>query len=131
MKLLLILGAISGLLMTIASLSWAKSNLNSSRSNIYRIIYDDQVMTQSQATAIGGALDKMGQRVVDETTLRGILKDNGVQIDRIKRVIIEAARSGRKDGTIILLESPADEARARRMAVSDSDAVGTKAPPEK
>jgi len=150
MKRLFILGAISSLLVTMLSLSWAATNLNSSRSNIYRVIYDTQIVSPAQATALLAELDKIGP--ADEAMLKQWLPANfkklGVQGDRIKKIsIIGAAESttvkSSKSNTserridkaspilILLLADPADEAQARHIAVSDPGAEGDKTPPKK
>jgi hypothetical protein len=115
MKRLLILGAISGLLVTMVSRCSAAKQYDSSHSNTgnFVLTYNPDIVNEAQATATLGDLEKMGERTVDETTLRAILKTHGVRTDRIKKVIIEAGKTGRKDGTIILLENPKDEAEAR------------------
>ena len=119
MKRLFILGAISSLLVTMVSLSWAATNLNSSKSNIYRVIYDTAVVSPAQANAIVAELDKIGP--VEEAKLKQWLpanfKRHGIQADRVKKIIIRLPNKTRQEITIILLTNPADEAQA--LAVSD------------
>jgi len=115
MKPLLILGTVCALLVTLASPCPAAKQYNSSHSNRgnFVLTYSSDVVNEAQANATLADLEKLGARVVDETTLRGILKAHGVRTDLIKKVIIEAGKSGRKDGTIFLLEDQKDEAQAR------------------
>ena len=101
------------------STSWAATNLNSSRSNIYRVTYDTEVMSSAQAAALLAELDKLGPS--DEATLKQWLaanfKKHGIRADGIKKIVVLPASSGRKTITVILLKNPADEAQA--IAVSD------------
>ena len=103
----------------LGSISWAATNLNSSRSNNYRLICSADVMRQAQATAILAELDKIGP--ADEARLNpmwpALLKKHGVQADHVKKIIIRPADKTRKQITIILLTDLADEAQA--IAVSD------------
>ena len=57
---LYIFGAIASLLVTMVSISWAATNLNSSKSNVYRLVYPGDLVTQEQASAILAELDKIG-----------------------------------------------------------------------
>lgn len=145
MKPLFMLGAITSLLGVTLSLSWAATSLNSSRSNIYRLIYDDKVISQAQATALLAELDKLGP--ADEATLKKWLAANfkrlGIQADRIKEISIRVSNSSDRKGAptavkrvdqaspilILLLADPADVAQA--LAVSDEGASGPKIPPKK
>ena len=110
----------------LGSISWAATNLNSSRSNIYRLIYPADIMSQAQATALLAELDKIGP--ADDARLKQWLpanfKRHGVQGDSIKKIIVLPADKTRKSITLILLTNPADEPAARHIAVSDSGAVG-------
>ena len=107
MRHLVVVGGIASLLVAMASTSWAATNLNTSRSNIYRMVYPTNVVTPAQAAATLRELDQIApKRDVSEATLRGALRKSGVPVDRIKKIIL------RKDGTIIVLENPADEAQA-------------------
>ena len=111
---------ITGLLVAMASICFAATNLNSSRSNIYRLVYDPEVVTPAQAAAILGDLDRIGRvkGAFAETRLLGILKNHGVQVGNIKKIVT------REDGTIILLRNPADLPQA--IAVSDPGAPADK-----
>ena len=105
MKPLFTLAAIGSLVVTMLSLSWAATNLNSSRSNVYRVTYDTEVMSPAQASALLADLDKLGP--ADEATLKRWLpanfKKHGVQTDRIKKIVILPASNTRKTITIIFL----------------------------
>ena len=58
MKRLFLVSAIISLVVTMASISWGATNLNSSRSNIYRVIYATDGMTSTQGAALVAELDK-------------------------------------------------------------------------
>jgi len=120
MKRLLALSAVTSLLVAVGLMAWAGSNLNSSRSNVYRMVHDTTAVTPAQATAILAELDKIGP--TDEATLKRWLpanfKKHGVQADRIKKIVIRPADKMRKQTTILLLTNLADEPQA--IAVSDS-----------
>src|SRR3989337_3496215 len=98
----------------LGSISWAATNLNSSRSNIYRLIYPADIMSQAQATAILAELDKIGP--ADDARLKQWLpancKRHGVQAEHVQKIVIRPADKTRKRTTIILLTNPADEAQA-------------------
>lgn len=124
MKRLFIIAAISSV--TVLSPSWAATNLNSSRSNIYRVIYDTEIVSPAQAAALLADLDKLGP--TDETKMKQWLpanfKKQGVQADRIKKIVFLPASKARKTITIILLKDAKDEPQA--LAVSDEGASGPK-----
>ena len=126
----ILLGAISSVLVALASLSWAATNLNSSRSNIYRVIYDTTVVSPAQASALLSELDKIGP--ADEAKLKMWLPANfkrlGIQGDRIKKIAIRKVDKAAPI-LILLLTNPADEAAA--LAVSDEGASGPKSVPKK
>ena len=109
---------ISGLLVAMASVAWAATNLNSSRSNNYRLVYPADVVTSGQAAATLKELDKIGPGV-NEATLKQILSRNGVNISLIKMIrIIPATQRPERIPAILLLKQPADEGQA--IAVSDA-----------
>jgi hypothetical protein len=113
-------------LVALGSISWASINLNSSRSNIYRLIYPADVISQAQATAILGELDKAG-KTVGAGQVTEIIKKHGVRAEAVKKIVILPADKTRKVTAIILLTNPADEAQARHIAAGDSTEV-TKPP---
>ena len=103
---------ITSLLAMMASISWGASNLNSSRSNIYRVIYATDGMTSAQAAALVAKLDKMPR--VDEAAVKKALKELNINTNfKLIKII-----SG-KPTTVLLLTNPADEAEAKRIAVND------------
>ncbi len=120
MRRLVILGAVGSV--TILSLAWAATNLNSSRSNIYRVIYDSEIASPAQVSALLADLDKFGP--ADEAKLKQWLpanfKKHGVQGDRIKKMVVLPAGKTRKTITIIFLKDARDEAQA--LAVADEGA---------
>ena len=129
-RLFILLGAIGSLLVALASLSWAATNLNSSKSNIYRVTYDTTVMSPAQAATLLSELDKIGP--ADEAQLKMWLPANfkrlGIQGDRIKKISIRKADKA-SPIVILLLTNPADEPAA--LAVSDEGASGPKSGPKK
>jgi hypothetical protein len=90
MKRLLILSAIITAMLMVLSSSWASISLNSSRSNIYRLVYPADLVSQAQASALLAELDKLGP--ADEATLNRWLRANfkrfGIQENRVKRISI-------------------------------------------
>ena len=55
------MSAITALLVAAASICFAATNLNSSKSNIYRLAYPADGMTSAQADALVAGLDKLGR----------------------------------------------------------------------
>lgn len=106
-------------LVALVSVSWASINLNSSRSNIYRIIFPDAVMKQVQAKAVLVEIDKIGP--ANEATVRDWLARNlkrlGAQTDRIKEiVVVPAAKTRDHLIAIALLTNAAGEHAALKDA---------------
>lgn len=99
-------------LVALVSISWAASNLNSSRSNVYRVVYDTTCVNPGQAAAIGAELDKAG-RTVREDQVTEILKRQGVRAGCIKKIVIRLGPLN----AVLLLAKPEDEPAA--LAVSD------------
>jgi hypothetical protein len=112
-----------------SSLAWAAVNLNSSKSNAYRVTYDATLMSPAQASSLLAELDKIGP--ADEAKLKSWLAANfkrlGIQGDRIKHISIRRADKA-SPTLILLLANPADEAAA--IAVSDGAVAAPKAAPK-
>jgi hypothetical protein len=106
----------------IATLASASINLNSSRSNIYRLTYPTDLVSRDQAKAILAELDRMGP--ADEAKLKQWLPANfkrfGIAGDRIKKLIVLPRGKEMKEIGIILLTRPEDEAAARATTVKSS-----------
>ena len=106
----------------IAAAAWASTNLNSSRSNIYRLTYPSDLASPAQVKAILAELDKMGP--ADEAKLKQWLPANfkrfGIAGDRIKKLIVLPRGREMKDIGIILLTKPEDEAAAIAVTVKSS-----------
>jgi hypothetical protein len=117
-------------LAAVASISWASINLNSSRSNVFIVIYSADVMSQAQATAMLAELDKIGP--ADEARLRLWLPANfrkhGVQGDKVKTIVILPVDKTHKQIRIMLVTNSAEEAQPRLIAVSDSGTVSKPTP---
>jgi hypothetical protein len=106
----------------IAAVAWASINLNSSRSNIYRLTYPSDLASPAQVKAILADLDKLGP--ADEAKLKKWLPANfkrfGIAGDRIKKLIILPRGKEMKEIGIILLTKPEDEAAAIAVTVKSS-----------
>jgi hypothetical protein len=106
----------------VVAAAWASINLNSSKSNIYRLTYPSDLASPAQVKAILADLDKMGP--VDEAKLKQWLPANfkrfGVAGDRIKKVIVLPRGKEMKEIGIILLTKPEDEAAAIAVTVKSS-----------
>ena len=108
--------------MFVATLAWSATNLNSSRSNVYRMTYPGDLVTSTQAKAMLAELDRMG--AVDEARLKQWLAANfkrfGVAGDRVKKVVVLPRSGDMKEIGIILLTRPEDEAAAVATTVKSS-----------
>ncbi|MGZ8832382.1 MAG: hypothetical protein ACXW19_04185 [Thermoanaerobaculia bacterium] len=97
-------------------------NLNSSRSNIYRLTYPTDLVSRAQAHKILADLDKMGP--ADEEKLKHWLPANfkryGIEGARVKKLIILPRSKDLKEIAVILLTNPADEPEARAVTVKSS-----------
>jgi len=110
------IGAITGLLVAMTSICLAATNLNSSRSNIYRLTYDTTAVTPAQATLILKDLDAIGR--VEEAKVRQLLRARGINAPNLIIRIVPAEQRREKIPAILLLTRPGDEAAA--IAVSDA-----------
>jgi len=106
----------------IATLAWAATNLNSSRSNIYRLTYPSDLVSRDQAKAILAELDRIGP--TDVAKLKQWLPANfkrfGIAGDRVKKLVVLPRDKELKEIAIILLTKPEDEAAARAVTVKSS-----------
>jgi len=103
----------------IVQVSRAGTNLNSSKSNLYKLVYSTDAVSSAQAAAILADLDaaaKSGGRVNLEGAVSEALTKQGIEA-KIKKTIIRPASAAGQLTTIIILSNPADEAQA--IAVSD------------
>jgi hypothetical protein len=109
-------------ILLIATLAWAATNLNSSKSNIYRLTYPSDLVSRDQAKAILAELDKMGP--TDEAKLKRWLPANfkrfGIAGDRVKKLVVLPRGKDLKETGIILLTRPEDEAAAIAVTVKSS-----------
>jgi hypothetical protein len=120
--------AMTSLVMTIASLSHGATNLNSSKSNAYRLVYSP-AMTPAQAAAILAELEKANPKGnADEATVRAIVNKHIGAVKSARGgnlvIVVRPAAGPGKLTSVLLLESMADEAAA--LAVSDEGAGGQK-----
>jgi len=122
MKRLFMVGSVTTLLATMASISWATANLNLSKSNINRVVYSTDGMTSTQAAALVAELDKMPR--VDDAAVRKTLQKLFIPPTNFKLISIKPG----KPTTVLLLTNPAQEAEARRIAVSDPGMPAEKTP---
>jgi hypothetical protein len=122
MKRLWTLGTVAGFLMAMASICLAATNLNSSRSNIYRLTYPADLASVEQAKALLADLDKLGP--AGEAKLKKWLPGNfrryGIEATRVRKIVILPKGKEVKETAIILLTDPADEAEARATTVKSS-----------
>ena len=113
-------GVIASLM--IAAPAWAAVNLNSSKSNIYRLTYPSDLATPAQAKAILAELDKVGP--ADEAKLKQWLAANfkrfGIEGTRVKKVIVLPRSREMREIGVILLTRPEDEAAAIAATVKSS-----------
>ena len=116
----LVLVAVLPMLMT--PVVQAASNLNSSKSNIYRLTYTADLTTADQAKALLDDLDKLGPP--NEARLKSWLPANfkrfGIPPERVKKVVILPAGKAGNLTAILLLDNPADEAEAIALTVKSS-----------
>jgi len=105
-----------------AAAAGAATNLNSSRSNVYRLTYPGDLASPDQVKAMLAELDKMGP--ADEAKLKQWLPANfkrfGVAGDRIKKLIVLPRGKEMKEIGIILLTKPEDETAAIAVTVKSS-----------
>lgn len=107
-------------------ISQAAANLNLSKSNINRLVYPADTVSQAQAAAILADLDaaaQSGARVNLQAAVGEALKKQGLDT-KIKKTIIQPPSAAQPLTTVIILSDPADEAAA--LAVSDPGAEGSK-----
>jgi hypothetical protein len=120
MKNRFLLATIATLLFT--AIAWASINLNSSRSNIYRVTYSTDLATSDQVHQLLAALDKLGP--AGEAKLKQWLAANfkryGIAPDHVKKLEILPPDKERKEIAILLLTNPSDEAQARAVTVKSS-----------
>ena len=120
MKARFMLGVIAGL--SIATLAWAATRFNSSKSSVYRLTYPSDLVSEDQARAILAELDKMGP--MDEAKLKQWLPANfkrfGIAGDRVKKLVVLPRGRELKETAIILLTRPEDEAAATAATVKSS-----------
>lgn len=123
-----LVGVMTSLLVTMASISYASINLNSSRSNIYRLTFDTSVVSSTEAAAILAELDKAHPRGdATEATVQTVLRKHlGKKYESIQKLTIQPAAGPGKLTSIIILKNPGDLPAA--IAVSDP---GTPSEPSK
>lgn len=119
MKRLFLVCAIAGLIVAMGSIAWAAVNLNSSKSNIYRLVYDESVVTSAQAASIGAELDKIGSGVNEPKVLQ-LLRTQGINAPNLIVRIVPPGPGGGNSPAILILKNQADEVQARQMAVQGS-----------
>ncbi|MFN2384897.1 MAG: hypothetical protein ABR576_01160 [Thermoanaerobaculia bacterium] len=108
--------------MLITPVVQAASNLNSSKSNIYRLTYTADLTTVDQAKALLEDLDKLGPP--NQSRLKRWLPANfkrfGISPERVKKMVILPAGKAGNLTAILLLTNPADEAEAIAVTVKSS-----------
>ena len=105
-----------------ASIAGAASNLNLSKSNIYRLTYPSELASPVQVQAMLAELDKMDP--ADAARLKQWLPANlrrfGIAGDQVKKIIILPRDRTMKETGIVLLTQPEDEAAAIAVTVKGS-----------
>lgn len=105
-----------------AATAGAATNLNSSKSNVYRLTYPGDLASPVQAKALLAELDKLGP--ADEAKLKQWLPANfkrvGIAGDRVKKLIVLPRGKEMREIGIILLTRPEDEAAAIATTVKSS-----------
>lgn len=108
--------------MLITPVVQAASNLNSSKSNIYRLTYTADLTTVDQAKAMLADLDKLGPP--NQARLKQWLPANfkrfGISPEHVKKIVILPAGKAGNLTAILLLTNPADEAEAIAVTVKSS-----------
>ena len=90
---------------------FAGLNYNASKSNTGNVVVHPSSVSGAQAASIVREIDRTS--AVTETAVRGFLTKAGVKPGVIARVVIEQAGG---HTTVLLLNDPADEAKARSVA---------------
>ncbi|MBU6404402.1 MAG: hypothetical protein KGL09_00955 [Pseudomonadota bacterium] len=105
-----------------ATIAAAASNLNLSKSNIYRLTYSSELASPVQVQAMLAELDRMGP--ADAARLKQWLPANfrrfGIAGDQVKKVIVLPRDRTMKETGIVLLIRPEDEAAAIAVTVRGS-----------
>ena len=117
------LGALAGVLAAAAlTAAAATSNLNLSKSNLYRLTYHANLLTDAQARSLLAELDRLGP--MDEARLKQWLPANfrrfGIKPDLVKKMVILPPGQAGREAAILLLSDPADEAKAMATTVKSS-----------
>ena len=125
----LVAGAAAGVLMAAASIACAATNLNTSRSNNYRIFFPAGAVSAAQAAATLKALDRTGP-LAGEAQLRRVLLQQGIDLARIRQIeIIPAADSNERIPAVLLLDDPQTPAAA--LSAACPSCVFVRRPPGK
>jgi hypothetical protein len=115
-------GVIVTALLLFATIAWAASNLNLSKSNIYRLTYSGELASPAQVQAMLAELDKMGP--ADAARLKQWLPANfkrfGIAGEQVRKVIVLPRDRTMRQIGIILLAQPDDEAAAIAVTVKGS-----------
>jgi len=110
------------LALAVAGLGSAAVNLNLSKSNVNRLIWQAGLLTEAQAKAMLAELDTLGP--VTEAKAKKWLPANfrrfGVDPGRVKKIVVLPPGKAGPQRTIILLADPAAEAEAVAVAVKGS-----------
>jgi hypothetical protein len=122
MKRLRSLSAIAGLLIMMAPVCRGAINLNSSKSNIYRLTYPADLTSVVQANAMLAELDQLGP--AGDAKLKQWLPANfrryRIETKSVRKIVVLPAGKAGKQKAIILLTDPADETEAIAFTVKSS-----------
>jgi hypothetical protein len=108
-KHLFVIAQVGAVLAAVSAL--AAINYNSSKSNTGNIVVHSSSVSGAQAAAILREIDKAS--ALTEADVRGYLTKAGLKPGAIAKIVIE--QTGGKT-TVLLLDDPADETKARSVA---------------
>ena len=105
-----------------ATIAAAASNLNLSKSNIYRLTYSSELASPIQVQAMLAELDQMGAADVAKLKLwlPANFKRFGIAGERIRKIVVLPRGRDMKETGIVLLTQPDDEAAAIAVTVKSS-----------
>ncbi|THD10345.1 hypothetical protein B1806_08945 [Metallibacterium scheffleri] len=108
--------------MLFATIAAAASNLNLSKSNIYRLTYSSELAGPIQVQAMLAELDQMGPADVAKLKLwlPANFKRFGIAGERIRKIVVLPRGRSMKETGIVLLTQPDDEAAAIAVTVKSS-----------
>jgi hypothetical protein len=114
-------GTVAALLLAAAlTASAAAINLNSSKSNVYRLTYHANLLTEAQAKALLAELDRLGPMSEKKAKqwIAANFKRFGIDPALVKKTVVLPAGKAAPETVILLLADPADETAALAASVA-------------